>query len=105
MPKSLLQQALEQNDIPTGTIQGKYTKGWYRLTRPRFTKCPFGKIHKSNRNARIRNYDYGYQIRCFGKSCAGKSIERDTNGGMTEEESAALYKNKVPEKVYSADMF
>ena len=35
---------------------------------------------------RIREYDNGYQLRCFGKSCKGKSIERDTNGGYTEEE-------------------
>mgnify|MGYP001230313338 FL=1 len=101
MPKkTLLQQALEKQDVPAGTIQDKFNKGWLRLKRPKNTTCPFGERHASNCNVRIREFGAGYQLRCFGTSCKGKSIERDTNCGYTEEEW-----KKVQVPVYTADMF
>ena len=100
MPKTLLQQAIEKQDVPAGTIQDKFNKGWLRLKRPKNTTCPFGERHASNCNVRIREFGAGYQLRCFGTSCKGKSIERDTNCGYTEEEW-----KKVQVPVYTADMF
>ena len=37
MPKTLLQQAIEKQDVPAGTIQDKFNKGWLRLKRPKNT--------------------------------------------------------------------
>ena len=96
MTKTLLQQALEMNDVPAGTIQDKYNKGWLRLNRPKNTTCPFGQLHASNCNVRIREYDTGYQLRCFGTSCKGKSIERDTNYGYTTDEERNLPNENPP---------
>ena len=102
MPKTLLQQAIEKQDVPAGTIQDKFNKGWLRLKRPKNTTCPFGERHASNCNVRIREFGAGYQLRCFGTSCKGKSMERDTNCGYTAEQWKELEK-QVP--VYTVDMF
>lgn len=101
MPKSLLQQAIENNDLPAGTIQKGNGKKWKRLLLPKNnSKCPlYGKEHKRPKNVYIRPYDDGYEIRCFAKRCQHKSIY-----GYSEEEMKKIYGTVEP-TVYSADMF
>ena len=100
MPKTLLQQALDNNDVPAGTIQDKTNKGWTRLKRPKGTRCPFGEQHSKNCNVRIRQYDDGYQLRCFSNTCRGRTKQRHTMLGHTKEEW-----EKMQPPVWTADMF
>ena len=116
MPKTLLQQALEHKDVPIGTMEKPGKNGFTCLVRPKNTECPFEVLHKSNRNCWIRYYGYcGYQLGCYGGSCRGKTIERDTQGGLTKDElikenERLIKENKqLPSEQqlpsWSADMF
>ena len=88
MPKDLLQQAIDANDVPLGTIMKPGKEGFKRLIRPKHTKCPFGEEHKKARECWIRPYDNGYQMGCWGDDCKEKKLRiiRDTNCGLTDEE-------------------
>ena len=105
MVKTLLEQAIEHKVVPVGsTLHPKACGPWRRIIRPKGTACPFGKVHKTNNNCRIRCYDNDFQICCFAKSCdkeERRSMYVDTACGLTEEDYAEM----VAPKTYTADMF
>ena len=97
---TLLEQALRTNDVPSGTVGKGMWKDWTRLQRPKGTKCPFGKVHKKNRNICIRECPDGYQIRCFGSDCNGLTLNRNCETSQTWVDDLNV---GIP--VYTADMF
>ena len=111
MPKDLLQQAIDANDVPKGTIMKPGKNGFKRLIRPKHTKCPFGKQHGTARECWIQDYEdcgsCGYQIGCWGKNCKEKKLRivRDTQGGLTDEEKKAIEESSDKVPVWTADMF
>ena len=102
MPKTLLQQAIDANDVPKDTIMKPGKHGFKRLIRPKHTKCPFGKQHGTARACWIRHCHEGYQIGCWGSDCRENKL-RIIRDLRTDEEKKKDEESSMP--IWSADMF